>query len=202
MKTTILLPAFRGFYGSLFEDADTSSELQYINDCRVENGLEPLENDDTIDWDWEQYFVDISKVITDTVEKFLIDINMVKRIDFTKIISPREYNYVNDKIEATAELNVKEIKGYINANIDEFDKFVKDNFTSRSGFWSFYSDDSIEWVRNMKKFKDLNDVEIQYILSFICMNEGFELEDEVYNGMNDVPYCPCAKNINELTIKN
>ena len=33
------LPAFNGYYGSIFEDQDTTSELEYINEIRTEKGL-------------------------------------------------------------------------------------------------------------------------------------------------------------------
>ena len=72
------LPAFYGYYGSIFDDVDTSSELDYINEIRTENGLTELENDDLIKWDYKTYYSQLNIELCNCVEDFLINLDIIK----------------------------------------------------------------------------------------------------------------------------
>jgi len=98
MKLNTNLPGFNGFYGSIYDDVDTSSELDFINEIREQNGLTELENDDLINWDYETYYKDIALKLCESVEDFLNEINVVNSIGFIKIHSPKYYNFSNDVI--------------------------------------------------------------------------------------------------------
>jgi hypothetical protein len=205
MESTFYLPTFKGFYGSHFEDFDFYSEIDYINECRTEKGLKPLSlKYDDLEFDYKQYYIDISRSITDTVFNFLNENNFIKKIDFIEIQSPQYYNYSNDDILVSGvftKKNIASIKKYVKENFKQFDIFIKENFNSRSGFYSFYSfysDSASYWFEQMNNFELLNELEIQHILLFICDNEGFDLYDSLYNGFSDVPYCPNVTNLEEL----
>jgi hypothetical protein len=181
MKTNTNLPAFHGFYGSIFEDFDNYSELQYVNELRDQNGLEPLENDYDFDYDYEDYHIKLSIALCDTVESFLIDEGFINSIKFINLHSPKYYNYSNDTIECNIDVNVKNVKEYINNNLDCFEAYLIDNFKSYSGFCSFYEHDLNFWLNKMKSFKNLDHNEIHGILDFICKNESFDIVDSFYN---------------------
>lgn len=197
MKLNTNLPGFYGYYGTIIEDYDTDGELQYINDLRIENGLPELENCNDFIFDNDTYFQEWNLKIVDTVEKFLIELGMVKSIKFIKLHSPKFYNFENDKIETLADVNVKNVKNYINENKEAFAVYLEDNFKSRSGFISFYEYDLNFWLKKMQSFKNLDHIEIHAILDFILENEGFDLINEAYN-FGDVPHILCT-NIDELT---
>jgi len=199
MKLNTNLPGFNGYYGSFFEDTDTSSEIDYINEQRQENGLLPLENENDINWDYNDYYSQLNMGLTSCVEDFLIDFNIVKSIKFIKLHSPKFYNYSNDVIECKIDVNVSEVKKYILENKDTFEAYLIDNFKSRSGFSSFYEYDLSHWIGLLKSFKKLDHIEIHAFLNFILENESFNIVDHLYNGgMFDIPILQ-ASNIDELT---
>lgn len=183
------LPGFYGYYGSIFDDQDTSGEIDHINELRLENGLIELENDNLIEWDYNTYYSELNLVLTECVNDFLLDMNIVKSIEFVKLHSPKFYNYTNDIMECKANINVIEIKKYINSNLQQFEKYLIDNFKSRDGFSSFYEYDLNYWIEKMNSFKNLDHIEIYALLDFICVNECFEIADQLYNGgFYNIPY--------------
>lgn len=179
------LPAFYGYYGSCFDDVDTSNELEYINEIRTENGLPELENDDLIEWDYKEYYSQLNMQLCDCVEDFLSELKLIKSIEFIKLHSPKYYNFTNDVIECKIDVNPKNIRKYINDNLEEFEKHLIDNHKSRDGFSSFYEYDLDFWLDRMENFKQLDHIELNSILTFICENEGFILENELYNSNFD-----------------
>lgn len=179
MKLNTNLPGFNGFYGSIYGDVDTSSELDFINEIREQNGLTELENDDLINWDYETYYKDIALKLCESVEDFLNEINVVNSIGFIKIHSPKYYNFSNDVIECEVDVNSKNIRKYINNNLDEFEKHLIDNHKSRDGFNSFYEYDLDFWIDRIENFSTLDHIEVNSILNFICNNEEFNNEIEV-----------------------
>lgn len=197
MKLNTNLPGFYGYYGTIIEDYDTDSELQYVNELRAENGLSELENDNDLIFDNDTYFQEWNFKIVDTVENFLIQLGMVKSIKFIKLHSPKFYNFENDKIEALVDVNVKNVKNYIYENKEAFAVYLDDNFKSRSGFISFYEHDVNFWLEKLNSFKNLDHIETNAILDFILVNEDFDLINECYNS-GDIPYILCT-NIDELT---
>ena len=192
------LPAFNGYYGSCFDDVDTSSELDYINEIRTENGLNELENDDLIEWDYKTYYSQLNLQFCDCVEDFLKELKLIKSIEFIALHSPKYYNFTNDVIECKIDVNSKNIRKYINNNLEEFEKHLIENHKSRDGFNSFYEYDLDFWLDRMENFKQLDHIELNSILSFICENEGFILENELYNGNFDYIMLQ-ASNFEQLT---
>lgn len=201
MKLRLVLPAFNGFVGSKFEDYDVDNELDYINELRTENGLKPLKNDDRVVWDNMAYFDRIAELMCQTVDDFLSDMKIAKDFKFIDVYRPRDYYQENDRIYCTADVSVKQTKAYIHENVDAFERYVNDRFSSRSGFHSFYSNDVNEWLFKMNRFGELDHNELNAILDFICENEEFELEDNLDGRMRDVPMCPECSNLEELTTK-
>ena len=199
MKLNTNLPAFYGYYGSIFDDVDTSNELDYINELRTEKGLSELENDDLIEWDYKSYYDELNLQLCECVQDFLTDLEIIKSIDFVALHSPKYYNFTNDVIECKIDVNSKNIRKYINNNLQEFKKHLIENHKSRDGFSSFYEYDLGFWLDRMKSFKELDHIELNSILSFICENEGFDIVDYLYNnGFYDIPFLQ-ATNFETLT---
>jgi hypothetical protein len=199
MKTNSNLPSFTGYYQSIISDPDTSNELDYINELRLEKGFEELENDNNFDYDYDQYFNEWNVILTDSVEVFLQDLGIIKSIKFIKLHSPKYYNFENDVIECSIDINVKNCKKYINENLESFESYLRNNFKSYDGFSSFYEYDLNFWIEKMNSFKNLDHIEIHAILDFICKNENFDIINYVYNdGMIESPYLS-VKNMEQLT---
>lgn len=176
------LPAFNGYYGSTFDDVDTSSELEYINGERAEKGLHELENDYLIEWDYKTYYDQLNLQLCDCVEDFLRELDVIKSIEFIQLHSPKYYNFTNDLIECKIDVNSKNIRKYINNNLEEFTAHLIENHKSRDGFTSFYEYDLDFWIDRMEDFNTLDHIELNSILNFICENEDFDIIKQYYNG--------------------
>jgi hypothetical protein len=55
------------------------------------------------------------------------------------VVSPREYNFYTDRIECEINIDAGDVLYYLEHNRAEYDKYLVERFTSRSGFISFYS---------------------------------------------------------------
>ena len=185
MKLNTNLPAFYGYYGTIFDDVDNSNEFEYINELRQEKGLPELENDNLIEWDYKTYYSELNYQLCDCVEDFLIELEIIKSVKFIKLHSPKYYNFSNDVIECKIDVNPKNIKKYINNNLEEFKKYLIENHKSRDGFCSFYDYDINFWLERMNNFEQLDHIEVNSILNFICENEEFNIIDSLYNGNFD-----------------
>ena len=89
-------------------------------------------------------------------------------------ISPREYNFETDRIYIQIEENhaIDFIEYVVKNYKKELDKKIKEIFTSRSGFISFYENNLESWTNNYKEW-DCNQISTCF--------ELFDLEEEDIN---------------------
>ena len=138
MKKLTTIP-FSGFYESLHDSALDDA----LNDIfRDDNGIE---NDELVyrAWDsadWQTIYELYSK---EYAENFAHEFG-IKTLEFESISSPREYNFSTDRI--FCHIDYAELCSLVKTfNMAEFSAFVRDRFTSRDGFISFYPEDLSEW---------------------------------------------------------
>ena len=184
-KISIDLPCFSGFYNSFWNLAenDQDQEIDYIMEQRSENSTDEIEPD-SIDFniDYKEMNSTVGNHYSSKIYEILKD--YVTSITYDKIRSPKEYNFTTDEIESIIELseqNKKDIFGYLNKNIELFEKYIYKKHSSRSGFCSFFSSDFSEWLENFKswEFQDI-EIEISSILNFMVMS----LEDQTSDGVD------------------
>ena len=182
MKIDTYLPIFKGFYQSIYEP-NNLEKLQYedINEIRENNNKKPI-SFDNIDFDYNKYYIDVSKQLCDVIQDELSDyINVIR---YKNINSPKYYNYSNDFIECEIEPKKDNILNYIKSNYNDWKKYLKDNYTSYDGFISNYD--------NNPKSEDWNDYNIinskhqlYAVLNFISENEGIN-ELDIYDWLVDL----------------
>tara|TARA_R100000781_G_C4079356_1_gene127180 strand:- start:1721 stop:2305 length:585 start_codon:yes stop_codon:yes gene_type:complete len=182
MKIDTYLPIFKGFYQSIYEP-NNLEELQFedINEIRENNNKKPI-SFDNIDFDYNKYYIDVSKQLCDVIQDELSDyINVIR---YKNINSPKYYNYSNDFIECEIEPKKDNILNYIKSNYNDWKKYLKDNYTSYDGFISNYD--------NNPKSEDWNDYNIinskhqlYAVLNFISENEGIN-ELDIYDWLVDL----------------
>ena len=173
MKTKTIssfLPVFTGFYGTHFElDLDN-----YLHE-------EKLDYDD-IKIDNEQYEKDVAEACCSWIED---NCEFIKKVVYEAISSPREYNFYNDSINCIIDVDVEAFREYLIENEEALNKYLKDRYTSRDGFWSSYSNSFAEWREEINDFRDL-DVDghrLGALLGFYFENEYDESEpaiDDMY----------------------
>tara|TARA_Y100000593_G_scaffold93028_1_gene186455 strand:+ start:1022 stop:1612 length:591 start_codon:yes stop_codon:yes gene_type:complete len=188
------LPIFKGYYNNPFTEDIEDYEFEYINDERVNNNKKPFKNDELFEYDYENYFKELSESLCYKVWDILED--FIREIKFIKLESPEYYNYSNDIIICDIKPNKKMIKTYIKNNYKNWAKYLKDNFTSYDGFISYYSNDENheDWNINNILNNEEHSNKLEYILDFIAINEGIN-ENEIYED-NEVYLS--VKNYNEL----
>ena len=200
-KIETWLPVFSGFYGTLWEtDHDEEMELEYINDHRKDKGLAPITWDDA-KWDYMGYRQNVCKSFTRYIEGELQKLNMVSSVGFQNIVSPREYNFTNDSVNISIELseeNKRNISKYLNTNKEVFTKYIRDTYTSRSGFMSHYSNNALQWLIDMEETLT-HGHKLGAVLNFILLNEDDEMEMAVYERLKGNGCTLEASNYSELT---
>ena len=195
MKIKTWLPVFPGFYNTIFEPNNEDVEIDEINRLRLDQGLPKITYDEC-EWNYKEYFEEVSTQCVCIIENELRQMGMVISIKFEELRSPQFYNYSNDAINIEVELsdkNIDVIKTYIYANINPFSVYIKDEYTSRSGFYSRYSNDVRDWVgkENLEHEHKLGS-----ILQFILFNEEFD-DMSLFDLITDTYIC--ASNYSELT---
>ena len=163
-KFKSFLPVFNGFYNTYFGCA-----------CE-EHCIEDGKGYDDYNFDYEDYYNRVARSCVREIEKKLSEFEV--KLEFSTIVSPKYYNFENDRIEVIYTISQKgydRILTYIEENLESFDEFIKAKFTSRSGFVSFYSNDPQNWITTLKyEFKDTQDFNFMgTIFDFILENEGF-----------------------------
>ena len=168
MKTQV--PFFPGFYETI---------LDSFMDQEIENEMEnkDLEYDDIVDR--LDYNAARKAIAEKWVEAFGEELGI--NLEFTELWSPREYNFTTDKVyaeisEEAMNFIYKKVKGN-----PELPQILKEWFTTRDGFISYYSNDLDDWKD--KKIEDMDDIERSvYIAAYaISMYDKDELMDTLYN---------------------
>lgn len=102
-------------------------------------------------------------------------------LTFDEMRSPREYNFSTDRLFCKIPRDeINTIRKKVEAHPD-YQKLIKERFTSRDGFWSFYSSDykNEEWTR-----ETLDECQYEVIIRFWLDNisddvgsEGWRMEE-------------------------
>jgi len=156
------LPIFSGFYNTIWE-FDHNYVLEYINEDRQR------EIDfDNLKIDYRQYENDISREFCDQIKSVLYD--YIEKVEFEKLQSPKEYNYINDSIDIIITPNIDNIQKFIYENKEEFCQYLKDRYTGYDGYIPFYENDFETWRDDTKDFSDFscNGHYLGSILQFIA----------------------------------
>ena len=198
------LPVFPGFYGTIFEpNSHEESEVEHINEQREELKLQPI-TWDACKFDYPAYRVDVAKKVCPYIEKELNDIFTSKiAVTYQDIHSPREYNFSNDSINVAIEIKTgfkTELIKYLLENNEAFTTYIKDRFTHRSGFYSFYSNNPVKWVTEYMEKLATDKTVLGALLDFVCENEDINTEG-MYGYLTDHDLSIEATNYEELTTK-
>lgn len=167
MKTKTFLPIFPGFYNTIFqfdfESLDESDKDKKIN--------------------YKDYMDHVAKQACKFIESEFSE--FINKIEFENVHSPAYYNYSNDSIYCIIDFNEKKVIKFVENHKNEFSQYLKNNFTSRPGFTSFYSNDVKKWdlLESLK-----HESKCGYIFEFICQILGItdsemwqEIEFNYYN---------------------
>jgi hypothetical protein len=133
-------PLFAGFYGTIYEYNNEDFDIESYNE---ENNTNL--NYDDFEWDYSDYRERIAKRFVSEIES---ELNMYFpiKITYQNIQSPKYYNFTNDSINISVEVDLNKLIDLIKENNNEAEKYFLDNYTSRDGFTSFHSNDINDWI--------------------------------------------------------
>ncbi len=184
MKTTFKgtkilswLPIFPGFYNTIFE-ADESDEIyQYNQENKTEKTYEDF------DWKYDDYNRDVCENSCDAIGKQLVKLGYNITVKYDNLDSPKYYNYVNDTINCTYYFKggvIEKIQTYINENLEAWNTYIKNRYTSYDGWISPCSNNGEDWLpitlTGMKADTNIAGV----VIGFILTEDGYT-ESDLYN---------------------
>ena len=136
MLTTI---PFSGFYESLHSSAiDDSINQEFSDDQCIENA--ELSYRAWASMQWGNVYNEYAK---EYAKSFGYEFS-IKSLAFESLRCPKEYNFTTDRI--FCNIDYAELCGIIKTfDLKAFAEFVRERFTSRDGFISFYPAELSEW---------------------------------------------------------
>lgn len=161
------LPVFSGFYESIFAPDE-------------ELVIEEPFNYDDYEFDYNGYYLSVAKGCVDAIEDKLVDLFNLSakdiKIIFEEIHSPKFYNFETDAIYVKYKLTseaIKAINAYLLENEDAFATYIKERYTSRSGFNSWHSNNHKDWFKEISTKANLSH-KFGAILDFILYIENYD----------------------------
>jgi len=151
-KIKTFCPVFTGFYNSIWQYQE-DNEINEINEERKKSGLVGEITFDNLEIDYRQYEADISEKICEAVKNELGE--YIEEINFERVVSPKEYNFVNDSIYCEIIPKIDAIKKFIYNNKKEYIEYLKNKYSSYDGFISAYSNKFETWEEKTNNFNDL-----------------------------------------------
>jgi hypothetical protein len=163
------LPLFKGFYGTIWDGDSELGEFCDSNDV----------DSDNVSINWLGYRQEIATVLTDKIGEKLISLGLIESMKFQHVSSPQYYNFTNDSIDVEIVVKAENIAAYIYKEMEAFDAYLKERYTSRDGFISHYSNNALEWSENTQGFIELggNHHTLGALLDFILINKELTEHD-------------------------
>lgn len=171
----ISLNDFDGFYNSYIDISE------YIDD----ELLSPEEQERI---NWAKTEANVSKAYLDLWKDKNSEIlkELEIEIEFKQVDSPREYNFRTDELVCMVKFNFDNLKTKFIAkteNDKNFAEFISGNYKSYSGFCSFYSHDSRDWLGEYLEEDNFDNIIFQGFLEFLT--EDLNSDEKIYNLMEN-----------------
>jgi hypothetical protein len=121
--------------------------------------------------DWHKVKREYAKQYLEEFEyRLYVGYDIKISLEFASIVSPREYNFTNDRLYATiSKEDIMTLRD--NVDVSALDRLIRQTFTSRSGFISFYPNRLFEWGEDVLTW-DANQLG--------TLLEAFVQSDELY----------------------
>ena len=175
MKVPTWLPIFPGFYNTLFEASSDDECEEFSCHGIAEKDYDLCYETKSYERAWRKYEKDVCERAVSIIEIFLTPL-YIEKLEFEKIMSPKEYNFGNDAINIEASLsayNIETIINYISDNMEAWTWYLL-RYKSYDGFASSYDyhPDDEDWADVEEALEDEH--KCGAILQFICLNNGMD----------------------------
>lgn len=155
---------FDGFYNSPLYNSDT---LYWIEEMDREEGY--LTKNQEYDINFDDYKQDVAEKAVIKLEEFINPAdNIIHSMKYRGINSPQYYNYRTDRLLIDMDVNINSLKIYcFKTYKDNFNQYLKDNFTSYDGFISFVENNLYTFKHQYKEDKNRC---LQVMIEFYLLN--------------------------------
>jgi hypothetical protein len=184
-------PVFTGFYNTVFDESESFVDYELCDEESFRENYPDLAEvpyQFIIENFWE--YVDYgaaNRAVAEAVLANLPDLfpdNFHMSTEFEELRSPQEYDFANDSIDCKITLDVHALQDYLSKYQEEFDVFLADRYTSRSGFIPSYPNTMEEWADDTENFTALDGHYCGAILDFIAHNEHDDPQMDLYYKAN------------------
>jgi len=163
-ETSMSEEEFKEYYSDLYESGVTyvyfkNNFYEYTNDSDAQNN--------------------VSENVCDAILK-LEHAGIIQSVKYDKLVSPKYYNYSNDSINCDITFNTRKLTAYLRQHLFEFNVYITETYTSRSGFSSHYSNDLNDWL-NVNEY---GAHEVGAVLNFVLLNESDDAVMELLDKSN------------------
>lgn len=129
---------FAGFYDSCLYNYDLVDEI-----------AEYKADDSDMEYDiqnWSDFQNSIAENCAEWLFDHLPNHDIIKNMKYKELWSPREYNFMTDRLTIDCEIDMDGLKNYcLQANRDKFNKYLHDNWSSYDGFISFIKNNVVDF---------------------------------------------------------
>jgi hypothetical protein len=171
---------FAGFYDSVLHNYDLEAEIaEYKAD---DSGMEYEIAD------WSGYQNSIAENCAEWLFNHLPNHDIIKAMKYKELWSPMYYNFETDKLTLDCDIDLDGLKNYcLQANRDDFSKYLFENWSSRDGFVSFVENDILEFEKDpditiMIEFYLLREIDLEQYERF-CYDLA---NDTIFNYLEPV----------------
>ena len=170
---------FEGFYESNLFNSDTMYYFNQNEEDMPEGKCYDIVN-------FEGFCVDVCKEVTNKLwDNLYQDTNIIKDIRYVGMSSPQYYNYTTDKLNLDVDVDVEALEDYcFHDKMNDFNQYLKDNFTSYDGFWSFIDNNIIDFKSEYKTRKSegthIDSKELQVMIEYYLL-DNINLEHYQYD---------------------
>lgn len=197
MEYSTWLPMFVGFYNTNYINDEEILWYLFDSPYSVPDEIKEWIDNEVYQYiDYSKLYEETAKVICNAIGEFMVNEELIQSFEFETLVSPREYNFVNDSINIKVECDVQKLIDFIKNNFwEEFKEEIEKTYTSRDGFISYYENDAEEWLTT---FKEDSDHKLGHLLEFVIAVGGEFKEDLLYEKTGEEIFISCFINYEEL----
>ena len=164
-KITLMNNDLRIFQG-LYESTLYNSDTDYYLAQTLGGSL-----GDEVDYDFDEFKQVAGKACVNSLEDELYSHDVITNMDYAGMSSPRYYNYDTDRVLIDIDYNFIALVKYCkHTNRDKFNQYLKDNYTSYSGYISFV-ENSVSKFFLKDWFNSHKNMAVQVMIEFYLSSE-------------------------------
>lgn len=177
ISTQIQLPIFNGFYNNIYEDTIDVYLNSYF-DAINQNEIDEDEFEIAIYNDENK--IEVINIIAKSIIKNFTNLankysNLFLKLNFVKVLSPKEYNFLTDQIICNLKITEEQYKTlitFLKFNRHKFQEYLSKYMTSSEGYAVFVSNNYKDWLVDFNKLQK-PEAQLSAMLEFFILSHYY-----------------------------